>query len=276
MRVLVTGYLGCVGRALTEHLLSEGHTVIGVDITFPSEANDNVESHVASMMDYDALYKVVSSTKPDGIVHLAGLLYQTKKPEHEIFAGNTCGTYNVLTCAEKCGIKRVVLASSINAIGSLFSDPKRYKYFPIDEDHPLEPQDGYSLSKQFNELTADAFIRRVPDMSIVSLRFHYVVVSKKVAKDEVLNRDKKVVGGDLFAYTRADASAKACLKGLQVPWKGHDFFFIVAPENVLDEDSESLRKEFYPDVPTLRPLKGTQGFWNCSKAKALLSWSHDD
>lgn len=278
MRVLVTGNLGSIGRALTEYLVSEGHTVIGLDISKPANNNGSeaTEHHVASIEDYDSMLKVMSSTKPDGIVHLAGLLYQTKLPEHKIFQGNTCGTYNVLACAEVCGIKKVVIASSINSIGALFSNPKRYKYFPVDESHPMEPQDGYSLAKQFNELTADAFIRRNPDMSIVSMRFHYVVSSKSYAIDDYNENGMEKVAGDLWAYTRADAAAKACFKGLGVTWKGHEAFFIVAPENLLGQDSESLRQQYYPHVQTLRPLQGSEGFWNCDKAKAYLGWSHED
>ena len=42
-------------------------------------------------------------------------------------------------------MRHVVLASSINAIGALFSNDPKYEYFPLDENHPYNPEDGYSV-----------------------------------------------------------------------------------------------------------------------------------
>lgn len=44
-------------------------------------------------------------------------------------------------------MRYVVLASSINAIGALFSVEPKYEYFPLDENHPYNPEDGYSVGQ---------------------------------------------------------------------------------------------------------------------------------
>ena len=55
---------------------------------------------------------------------------------HVVFNENSAGNYNALSAAATVGIKRVCLASSINAIGGVFSRQPRYDYFPLDEQHP--------------------------------------------------------------------------------------------------------------------------------------------
>jgi nucleoside-diphosphate-sugar epimerase len=85
-------------------------------------------------------------------------------------------SYNVLTLANELGINRVVMASSVNAIGmgkshhlhvvqkhrtpstclrmvlklnitTVFSKRPHFDYLPVDEDHPHYPEDAYSISK---------------------------------------------------------------------------------------------------------------------------------
>ncbi|HHE72525.1 MAG TPA: NAD(P)-dependent oxidoreductase, partial [Chloroflexi bacterium] len=71
----------------------------------------------------------------------------------------------------QAGIKRVVSASSINALGFNYgvkSFPIRY--FPIDEEHPTYTTDPYSFSKQVLEEVARYFWRR-EHISGVCLRF---------------------------------------------------------------------------------------------------------
>lgn len=74
-------------------------------------------------------------------------------------------SWNALDVAAELGHKRVSLASSINAIGLSTScitipgsrqgtaNPAEYSerptlhYLPLDEEHPCNPEDAYSVSK---------------------------------------------------------------------------------------------------------------------------------
>ena len=51
---------------------------------------------------------------------------------------------NVLEAAEMNGVEKVVLASSVNALGASFGDHLPVSYFPIDEEHPTRAQDAYA------------------------------------------------------------------------------------------------------------------------------------
>ncbi|KAA8909053.1 hypothetical protein TRICI_004642 [Trichomonascus ciferrii] len=266
MKVLVTGAAGVVGSVAVQRLREEGHEVVGVDTK-----GEGV--HQCSTTDFEELKRIVVENKPAAIVHLVAVSFIHGIDQQDVFRINTTSVYNVLTLAEEFHIERVVVASSINAIGAILSKTKRFKYFPVDEDHPLEPEDSYSLSKQVGENIADAFARRNSWMSIVSLRFHAVLDDKSQAlpQAEKMGND---ISGDLWGYVLKPYAIGSILKALGVTWKGHKAFFIVAPDNAVDKPSHELYQTYFPHVTLKQPLTGTQGFFNCEKAKRLLNWEH--
>ncbi len=158
MRVLVTGGTGTVGRRAVARLTRSGHAVrvIGLD---PTLEIANAEYHRCEITDYTALRTQVKDC--EGIVHLAAIPHPGGGPAESIFHVNCTGTFNVYQAAAEEGITRVVSASSINALGFNFGvQPFPLSYFPIDENHPTQTTDVYSLSKQILEETAEYFWRR--------------------------------------------------------------------------------------------------------------------
>jgi nucleoside-diphosphate-sugar epimerase len=112
----------------------------------------------------------------DAVVHLAALIHPGAGPAHRIFQINAAGSFNVYQAAADAGIKRVVSASSINALGFNFGvKPSTIHYLPIDEAHPNCTTDAYSFCKEVLEQAAAYFWRR-DGISGVCLRFPYVYV----------------------------------------------------------------------------------------------------
>jgi nucleoside-diphosphate-sugar epimerase len=173
MRILVTGGTGRVGQTAVSHLLSCGHEVkiIGLDEDFELAGSTYARCDID---DYENLCAHVRDA--DGIVHLAAIPYPGGGTPEEIFHVNCTGTFNVYQAAAAAGIKRVVSASSINALGFNFGTVHfDIEYFPIDEDHRALTPDAYSFSKQILEETADYFWRR-ERISGVQLRFPFVYI----------------------------------------------------------------------------------------------------
>ena len=103
-------------------------------------------------------------------------------PGAALFDINVAGTYNVFEAAERTGIKRIVQASSINAIGGYWGcDDRQFEYFPLDEAHPLHTTDAYSFSKQLVEEIA-AYYQRRSDIDSVSFRLPAVWSDATIAK----------------------------------------------------------------------------------------------
>ena len=97
----------------------------------------------------------------EAIVHLAAVRHPMMAPGQEVFRVNCTGTFNIYQAAAEVGIRRVVSASSINALGYNFGIKDfPLLYFPIDEEHPTYTTDPYSFSKQAVEEIAAYYYRR--------------------------------------------------------------------------------------------------------------------
>ena len=189
VKVLITGGTGDIGRALSERLRNRDWAVrlIGLEDTAPFESVDYAS---CDMMDFDALKTQMQGC--EAVVHLAALRSPGMAPGQAVFQTNVAGTFNVYEAAAQTGIKRVVQASSINAIGCGWSIGEIHpRYFPIDEDHPRITNDPYSFSKQMVEDIAAYFYRR-DGISGTSLRFPWVYNREKQLGDEYLARQKLI------------------------------------------------------------------------------------
>lgn len=164
MNILITGGLGGVGRPLVQQLLSHGHAVRIFDRNAaasadPSTAVDAAEHMSGDVTDFTALRKAVRGMH--AVIHLAALTHPAAGPGHEIFRVNAAGTFNVYEAAAQEGIRRVVCASSINALGFNFGvKPFPIEFLPIDEAHPTFTTDAYSFSKAVVEDIGAYYYRR--------------------------------------------------------------------------------------------------------------------
>jgi len=153
MNVLVTGGTGTVGRRCVARLVRAGHSVrvIGLDENLEI---DGPEFRRCDITDYKAVREQVKGI--DGVVHLAAI--PNPAGGTAIFHINCTDTFNVYQAAAEEGMKRVVSASSINALGFNFG-VKAFQlyYFPIDEKYPQQTTDAYSLSKKILEGTTEYF-----------------------------------------------------------------------------------------------------------------------
>ena len=146
------------GRCAVARLIRSGHEVKVIGRREAMEIEGGAYRS-CDINDYAGLREQVRGM--EGIVHLAAIPYPGGGTPEEIFRVNCEGTFNVYQAAAEEGIKRVVSASSINALGYNFGVKSfALSYFPIDEEHPCVTTDAYSFSKQILEDTADYFWRR--------------------------------------------------------------------------------------------------------------------
>ncbi len=274
MRIAVTGGSGRIGRAVTEMALDQGHSVVSIDRAHPGHGSDtsNLVYVDADMADYAAIEGALRGC--DGLIHLAAIPSPNGHPAHVVHNNNVVGSYNALIAAAELGIERVAQASSVNATGAAYSRQPRYDYFPLDEVHPTYNEDPYSLSKWICELQGDSIARRYENMTIASMRFHWVVPARAVAVEHA-RRLGVVLAKHLWGYTEMQAAARACLLTMTADYNGHEAFYIIAPWTTEDTPSLELAHRFFPDVPIRGDMSGTNGFFDCSKAERLLGWRHE-
>jgi nucleoside-diphosphate-sugar epimerase len=146
-RVLVTGAGGFVGRALVAALSAAGRPV-RAQLRRPVPLPHGVEAvRIAEIADADwgaALQGV------DRIVHLAARVHAEgaeAADEHAFLAVNRDATARLAAAAAAAGVRRLVFASSVKAMGEA-SPPGG----ALDETAPCQPADPYGRSKRAAEL----------------------------------------------------------------------------------------------------------------------------
>jgi len=275
MKIAVTGGCGRVGKGVVDMALAEGHDVVSIDRVSPGKVTEqpNLTYIQADITDYSSLENAFRGC--DAVVHMAAIISPGHFPDHIVHNNNVTGSYNALRAAVKVGIQRVCQASSVNATGLVYSRWPRFDYFPLDEQHPTYNEDPYSLSKWICEEQASSIARRYETLTISSMRFHWVVPERPGMAQITGFRHPDGLIKNLWAYTILAAAARACLLSLTANFKGHEVFYITAPDNVTDRPSLELQQKYFPDVPVRGDLSGHKSFFNSSKAERLLGWKHD-
>ena len=270
MLVAVTGGTGRIGRFTVQELLDHGYQVRNVDREPPQPKKCPFVR--ADMTDFRQVVNALAGC--DAVIHLAAIAGPGEFPSQVIYVNNTISNYNVLEAAALLGIKKVCMASSVNAIGLDFSTSPEFDYFPIDEKHPSRPEDSYGLSKWCGEQQADAFARRHRDMTLASQRYHGVAAPGTYDRWRQQPCSAAEGAKGLWGYTDARDAACANRLAIEATWTGHQAFFITARDTCCEASSIELAKTFCPNVPIAGDLSGRASFFNCSKAGEWLSWEH--
>ena len=185
MLVLVTGSSGRVGRRVCTHLVDRGFDVRGVDVV--DAGTSGVDFQTCDLKNYEAVKTCVSGV--DAVLHLAALASPREGTPEKIFELNDYAAFHVFQACAELGIKRVVAASSVNAIGFFFGRKGfQLDYLPVDEDHPSFTTDAYSFSKKILEDIGQYFWRR-EGISSACVRFG-AGLNVEVEKFALENKDR--------------------------------------------------------------------------------------
>jgi nucleoside-diphosphate-sugar epimerase len=274
MKILVTGARGKVGSATIYHLLRSGHEVTAVDAAAPVYERARDVRYVQADLS-DAGHAAAVLPGHDAVIHAAAIASPVKNPPHVIFQNNTMATYNAIEAAERAGVARFVHVSSETVPG--FSYPTRYfhaDYAPVDEEHPVAPQDSYALSKHVGEMLMDAAVAR-SDMTGVSVRPTWVQWEGNIERN--LGPIVRARGSDasasfwsyIIVYDLADLLALAATAALP----GHEVLYAAAADNANGLPLHDLVRRHFGDEVELRPvLREDASGISCAKAVRLLGW----
>lgn len=187
----------------------------------------------------------------------------------------------------RLGVPRLVNVSSETVPGAFF--PERvhkgvggvsgeFQYAPVDELHPVLPQDPYALSKSFGEQLCDAAVRRASTISIVSVRPSWCQDAGNVERNlGPLVRDAGVPNAGLLAYVIISDLAEAlCLAALAAQQlRGHEVVYVAADDTAGGHDLVAwVARHYGARVPVRTPLpRPDASGLDCTKAKQLLGWA---
>jgi len=276
VKVVVTGSRGKVGRATVQALVDAGHDVLGVDLVppvFDAAVIVPGRYQMADLTDAGSAYAVVAGA--DAVVHVAAIPQPTGNPPHVVFHTNVMSTFNVLEAAVAFGVKRFVNISSESIVGNIFAErPFLPSYAPVDESHPLLPQDSYALSKLFGERMMDAAVRR-SDIRAISIRPS--TVHNEDNYEQNLGPqvgDPANLSGNLWSYIDVYDLADAIVLATESDLPGHEVFYIASPDNAGGHDFAEILRRYYGEQIELRSLDRVDASGiSIAKARRLLGWN---
>ena len=171
MNILIIGGAGYIGSHVVRELLDRGHKCAVFD-NLSSGLKINLFPEAGfiqgDILDYPALQGLMTDAGSggfDALIHLAALKAagESMREPEKYAQNNIIGTLNILNAASAAGIKNIVFSSS----AAVYGEPE---YLPIDEAHPMKPENFYGFTKLEIERFL-AWFEKLRGICFASLRY---------------------------------------------------------------------------------------------------------
>lgn len=276
--VLVTGAAGHLGSHLIPELVRAGFIVTGVDLAdYPAERTAPHRFVKTDLTDRKAIDEILRGA--DLIVHCASIHPWKPYTDDQYLDANIKGTWHLYASAAEQGIERVVLTSSIAAVGY----PVSPEHWPVTEAYQGIPGDLYSLTKHAQETVARQFAAqgRVRTIALRPPAF-------------MPRPDLETGFGLLGAFARVEDMVSAHLAAVRVlagrqptpdPLQPFEPFFCTLPLPYTAAEGREfggsvtldLARRYWPQATDWLAERGFQGAWlpgvyDISRTRRLLGW----
>lgn len=272
MIVAVTGSEGLLGRATVKRLRADGHRVIGFDRHGPAgEGFTRVD-----LSDYgqtlDAVLGVTARHGGlDAIVHLAAIPVNGLVPDVTTFQNNVTASFHVLFAAHRAGVRTIVTASSITAMGFPFDEPP--PFLPLDETFTAA-HNTYGLGKVVEEAMAAQLVGWGAGSSITALRFTNVVAED--GYDTFERAGEPDYRRDLLgSWIDARDGAQAVALALRHARPGFEVYNVAAPDSGNHDPSREVAARWFPGTPVADDLAGHESLVSTRKIRERLGFAAD-
>ncbi len=255
MKVLVTGATGFLGAWLVRRLIDEGH-----DVRIIKRSNSSLEELTGLKLDIvagdvtDKLSLLAACKNVDTVFHLAGLIGYTRQQREAMELVNVEGTRNVIEACEACGVRKLVYASSVVAIGASF------------DKIPLNEESSYNIAHlHLGYFDTKHAAEKLVQEAVLAKRINAVMINPSTiygpadAKKKSRSVQLKVARGKFPVYPPGGVSIVAvedAIDALMAVWQigkpGERY--IVSGENLLLKDVFQQIAAFAGVKPPAFPL----------------------
>ncbi len=179
MNILITGVAGFIGSNIAMNLSkNKNNMIFGIDnidnyysIKIKKlrlkelNNNKNFLFRKIDIANENSLYNFIKSKNIKLIIHMAaqaGVRYSYENPSKYIET-NINGFLNVIFCAKKLNINKIIYASSSSVYGE-------NRNFPLSEKEITKPINIYGVTKKLNESIAETY-QKITKIKFIGLRF---------------------------------------------------------------------------------------------------------
>lgn len=216
-RLLLTGAAGNLGRELRPRLKAYCDTLRLAHRSPMGEPAAGEEIVIADLADAAAVQAMVDGVQ--AIVHMGGV--STEQAWQPILAGNIVGMVNLYEAARRCGVKRIVFASSNHVTGFYRQDQV------ISPRDPVRPDGYYGLSKAFGENLAQLYWDR----------YALETVSLRIGSSYAAPKDRRM----LASWMSFDDTERLVVAALTAPVVGHTIIYGMSDNATTWWDNSSAR-----------------------------------
>ena len=168
MNILITGGAGFIGSHVADALIAAGHSAVIIDdlsTGLKSKVNERATFYRMDIRDR-AVEDIFRRHSIDVVSHHAAQMDVRRSVEDPEFDAsvNIAGSLNILECARRSGVKKIIFASTG---GAIYGEQVR---FPADEEHPTNPLSPYGISKLSVEKYL-SFYSNVHHLTTIVLRY---------------------------------------------------------------------------------------------------------
>lgn len=293
MVYFVTGCVGFIGSKVTELLLTDGHTVVGVDNLNDAydvrlkrwrlqqlERESGFQFHELDICNQSALRVVFNANTLDAVINLAaraGVRYSVENP-WVYYETNVTGTLNLLELCREAKVKKFVLASTSSLYGANNPQPSQED---ADTNSPISP---YAASKKGAETLCYTY-HHLHGIDVTVFRF-FTVYGPAGRPDmspfrfvQWISEGRPVVvygnGGQSRDFTYVDDVARGTIAGLKP--LGYEVINLGSDSPVVLMDMIHLVEELTGrkaniDYKPFHPADVRATWADIGRAKQLLGW----
>jgi nucleoside-diphosphate-sugar epimerase len=278
MTVLVTGAAGNLGSATCEQLIKAGIEVRATDQMTRKSLPYRVI--VANLLSRESCYSLLEGC--DAVVHLGNRPNERAGTAQQIFGENGTMNVNVFQAALELGVKKVVYASSIQAIigsrkfGQAVEKPSCHGYLPADGDTPACAGNHYSASKVAGETLLKYYAEHQELGSGTAIRFPGMVKPewfdwmKRHMDVEKSWRDEYI--DEVFAFLTFADAGRLVAAVLKAELPGYRCYLPAYPAVRVSMSEKELIARYFPTVALKKPAEEMQGLVDISQITRETGW----
>ncbi|MFF7196637.1 NAD-dependent epimerase/dehydratase family protein [Streptomyces sp. NPDC008079] len=271
MRVLITGAAGHIGGHVTAALLAAGHDLVLTDL-LPVTEPRAARVHTGDLQDPALVREAMAGA--EAVVHLGAIPHPNDTDPSTLFAHNCLTAHRVFEEAGRAGVRRVVAASSMAAVGLAWSPvPVSPSYVPLDEAHPSVLRDPYGLSKAALEEVARTAHRRW-GLDAVCLRLPFTGTGDRLGHFlDACAADPAGQRHDLWGWLHTLDAAEAVRRALETELTGCHVVNVTAADTTSALPSAELMARHHPGVPLRSGLPDHASLFDTAACTELLGFT---